>query len=102
MNWNSEKIVKPKGPYLIPLNDKSLCENLKYMVNNKPYTIMGYYVHGIDGKRTKIRNTRQNRRFCHWSEWIRLRILHPIRSKVTNKWRRQEINKMFTNDLINL
>jgi len=54
---NSEKIVKPKGPYLIPLNDKSLCENLKYMVNNKPYTIMGYYVHGIDGKRTKIRNS---------------------------------------------
>ena len=54
---NSDRIVKPKGPYPLPLNDKSLSENLKVLVNNQPYTVMGYYVHGKDGKRTKIRNS---------------------------------------------
>ncbi len=54
---NSEKIIKPKGPLPIPFNDKSLSENLRHMVYNLPYTNMGFYVHGADGKRTKIRNS---------------------------------------------
>ena len=34
------------------INDKSLSENLKVLVNNQRYTVMGYYVHN-NGERTK-------------------------------------------------